>query len=370
MLKDEVERHNDSHKYRRTRRNRKRYRAPRFNNRVAHKKEGWLAPSLRNKKDQHVRLLKIYNDVLPITSVVIEVAQFDTQLLKAVQDGAPLPSGTDYQHGERYGYDTLREAVFARDGYTCIICKRNAIKDNIILRVHHVGFWKHDRTNRLSNLATVCTKCHTSQNHKPNGKLYGLKSISKTLKSAAFMNSVKYQVYEGLKAKHPNVILTFGTKTKRVRNDLNISKTHANDAYCMGEYRPKHRAHHIIYEKRRRNNRVLEKFYDSKYFDIRDNSVKSGSELSCGRTNRSENRCSSKNERIYRGVCKSKGRRQIRKTRYDWRPHDIVKYDNTRYEVSGIQNQGAYVKLIGSPKVVKTKDIVTIRHTSGWYKMK
>ena len=40
LLKDEVERHNDSRKYRRTRRNRKRYRAPRFDNRVAHKKEG------------------------------------------------------------------------------------------------------------------------------------------------------------------------------------------------------------------------------------------------------------------------------------------------------------------------------------------
>ena len=368
MLNNEVEKHNDCRKYRRARRNRLRYRKPRFDNRDIAK--GWLAPSLAHKKDLHIKIFEMYNEVCPITSVVIEVAQFDTQVLKAVQDGAPLPSGTDYQYGERYGYDTLREAVFARDGYTCIICKRSAIKDNIILRAHHLGFWKHDRTNRLSNLATVCTKCHTSKNHKPNGKLYGLKSISRTLKSAAFMNSVKYQVYEGLKEKHPNVILTFGTKTKRVRNDLNISKTHANDAYCMGEYRPKHRAHHIMYEKRRRNNRVLEKFYDSKYFDIRDNSVKSGSELSCGRTNRSESRHSFKNERIYRGVCKSKGRRQIRRTRYDLRPHDIVKYNNTRYEVSGIQNQGAYIKLIGYPKVVKTKDIVTIRHTGGWYKTK
>ena len=51
MLKDEVEKHNDCRKYRITRRNRKRYRAPRFDNRRATKKPGWIAPSLENNKN-------------------------------------------------------------------------------------------------------------------------------------------------------------------------------------------------------------------------------------------------------------------------------------------------------------------------------
>lgn len=51
----------------------------------------------------------------------------------------------------------------------------------------------------------------------------------------------------------------------------------------------------------RRNNRILSKFYDAKYIDLRDGSVKSGKQLSCNRTNRSEMRNSDKNERIYRG---------------------------------------------------------------------
>ena len=369
MLNNEVEKHNDCRKYRRARRNRLRYRKPRFDNRAIAK--GWLAPSLAHKKDLHIKIFEMYNEVCPITSVVIEVAQFDTQVLKAVQDGAPLPSGTDYQYGERYGYDTLREAVFARDGYTCIICKRNAIKDNIILRVHHVGFWKHDRTNRLSNLATVCTKCHTSKNHKPNGKLYGLKSISRTLKSAAFMNSVKYAIVSDIKESYPHldIKVTFGARTKRVRNDLNIFKTHANDAYCMGEYRPRHRTRSITYQKRRRNNRVLEKFYDSKYCDIRDNSVKSGSELSCGRTNRSESRHSCKNERIYRGVCKSKGRRAIRRRRYALRPDDVVKYNNQIFHVKGVHNEGTRVILKENNKSVAIKGASVIKHISGWCKI-
>ena len=137
----------------------------------------------------------------------------------------------------------------------------------------------------------------------------------------------------------------------------------------MGEYRPKHRAHHIIYEKRRRNNRVLEKFYDSKYFDIRDNSVKSGSELSCGRTNRSESRHSFKNERIYRGICKSKGRRAIRRRRYALRPDDVVKYDNQIFHVKGVHNAGTRVILKENNKSVAIKGASVIKHISGWCKI-
>lgn len=368
LLKDEVEKHNDCRKYRRTRRNRLRYRKPRFDNRTATKQPGWLAPSINNKMNQHLRLLEIYSSVMPITSIVIEVAQFDTQVLKAVQDGATLPSGTDYQYGERYGYDTLREAVFARDAYKCLCCNRSAIKDNVILRMHHLGYWKNDRTNRLSNLASICTNCHTSKNHQPNGKLYGLGPITKNMRSAAFMNSVKYAIVKLIKKEYPNikVSVTFGTITKRTRHDLNIEKTHANDAYCIGEYHPSHRAHMITYKKRRRNNRVLEKFYDSKFIDIRDNQTKSGAQLSCGRTNRRESRCSSKNERIYRGKRISKGRRSIRRRRYELRPGDIVLFNNNKHRVFGVQNNGAYTKLEGLTKVVRSSLLTPHRHMGGW----
>ena len=367
LLKDEVERHNDCRKYRRARRNRLRYRKPRFDNRRATKQPGWLAPSINNKMNQHLRILDIYSSVIPITSVVIEVAQFDTQILKAVQDGAPLPSGIAYQHGERYGYDTLREAVFARDGYKCICCGRNAIVDNLILRMHHLGYWKEDRTNRLNNLATVCTKCHTSKNHKPGGKLYGLGPITKKMSSAAFMNSIKYQIIEQIKKNYNlPVSVTFGALTKRTRNDKNIIKSHANDAYCMGTYHPKHRAKTITYQKRRRNNRVLERFYDSKFVDIRDGSIKSGQQLSSNRTNRREPRNSSQNERIYRCLRKSKGRRSIRRRRYELRPGDIVKYNNHKLTVSGVHNNGTRAILKENNKSVDIAKLQLIKHIGAW----
>ena len=48
LLKDEVEKHNDCLQYRKKRRNRLRYRKPRFNNRTHSKKSGWLAPSIKS----------------------------------------------------------------------------------------------------------------------------------------------------------------------------------------------------------------------------------------------------------------------------------------------------------------------------------
>ena len=66
---------------RRTRRNRLRYRPARFDNRVASKKEGWLAPSVKQKIDSHLKVIDNVYQILPISKTIIEVASFDTQLL-------------------------------------------------------------------------------------------------------------------------------------------------------------------------------------------------------------------------------------------------------------------------------------------------
>ena len=95
LLKDEPERHNDCRKYRSSRRNRKtRYRKARWNNRKDNLicKDGF-APSIRNKRDIHMNLYKMYYEVCPITSAVFEMGQFDTQILKAVEEGILLDNG-------------------------------------------------------------------------------------------------------------------------------------------------------------------------------------------------------------------------------------------------------------------------------------
>ena len=137
----------------------------------------------------------------------------------------------------------------------------------------------------------------------------------------------------------------------------------------MGEYQPKHRGKTQCYQKRRRNNRVLEKFYDAKFIDIRDGEIKSGAQLSCGRTNRKEPRNGPKNERIYRGKKKTKGRRSIRTQRYPIRPGTVFIHNGKKYISKGVQHYGEYVTAHGLEKAVKVADITVLKHPNGWLKV-
>ena len=372
LLTDEPERHNDRRKYRSSRRNRKtRYRKPRWNNRRGMITKDGFAPSIRNKRDRHVDIFSMYAAVIPITSVYIEMGQFDTQVLKAIAEGKPLPKGKDYQHGDQYGSITLREAVFTRDGYKCIICGRTPFKDKAILHEHHIGFWKNDRTNRPGNLGTVCEKCHTAKNHKPGGKLYGLEPKLPPLKEATFMTMVRYDMFKRIIDACPDIDIhmTYGAATKISRKALGIKKSHANDAYAMGSYHPRHRSDTVYYKKRRRNNRVLSKFYDARYVDTRDGSIKKGAQLSCGRTKRNIPRNTELNERIYHGQKISKGRINVRKVRYPIQPGDIVLYEGKKYTAKGCQHYGQYA-VLDDGRSIKTTKLIPLTKGGAWVTVK
>lgn len=59
---------------RRTRRSRLRYRKPRFNNRIKSKKQGWIAPSNRQRIDSHIKIISDVYKILPVSKLIIEVA--------------------------------------------------------------------------------------------------------------------------------------------------------------------------------------------------------------------------------------------------------------------------------------------------------
>ncbi len=342
LLPDEKIHHQDQLIYRRSRRSRLRYRRAKFktrkdSDRLTNKKEGWLAPSLKNKADRHVDLIKTFCEICPVSKVTLEMGQFDTNALQCYEAGMPLPEGKDYQKGMRYGYDTLRDAVLQRDNYTCQLCGRG-IKNNVILCIHHIGFYNRDRSNRATNLITLCTHCHTGKNHQKGGKLWNWKPRAKPINSAAFMNTVRYYIYNRLKTDCPDLELhmTYGTVTKRKRIDRCILKTHANDAYCIGTFIPLHRSQTRYFEKRRRNDRKLViRFTDAKYIDTRDGKKKPGAVLSCGRTKRSEPRNGKNNLRKFRGRKVSKGTVGRRYRKFEAGPGDLYEYQGVVYEVKG-----------------------------------
>ena len=145
---------------RRTRRNRLRYRKPRFNNRVKSKHKGWLAPSIEHKIQSHFTAIENVMELLPIKRIVVETASFDIQKIKN-----PCIEGIGYQKGDQLDFWNVREYVFFRDGHVCQHCKGQS-KDKI-LNVHHIESRKTGGDSP-GNLITLCETCH---NKYHNGKI-------------------------------------------------------------------------------------------------------------------------------------------------------------------------------------------------------
>ncbi len=227
---------------RRSRRNRKtRYRAARFDNRRS--KNGWLAPSVQNKVDSHLTLVRKVHEILPITKIIVEVAAFDMQKLKADTAGLAKPEGTDYQHGAQMGFWNVREYVLFRDGHKCQCCKGKS-KDPV-LNVHHIESRKVGG-NAPNNLITLCETCHKGYH---SGAVKLPKSIRRgmSFRDATFMGIMRWAFYNTLKEQYPDVSLTYGyiTKNVRIENGLSVKEAehdsgkktyllnHVIDARCI-----------------------------------------------------------------------------------------------------------------------------------------
>lgn len=235
---------------RRTRRNRKtRYRKARFNNRK--REEGWLAPSVRQKIETHLQVVKDVYKILPIFKITVETASFDIQKIKN-----PDIQGEEYQQGDQLNFWNTREYVLWRDNHTCQCCKGRS--GDKILNVHHIESRKvgGDAPN---NLITLCETCHTGY-HKGSVMLPKNIQRGESFKDAAFMGIMRWTFYGELKKSYSNVHMTFGyiTKNSRIKNGL--PKDHFIDARCISG-NPLAKTSGIVYyqKKVRRHNRKIYK---------------------------------------------------------------------------------------------------------------
>ena len=208
---------------RRARRNRKtRYRKSRFLNRK--KKEGWFAPSVKQKIDSHLTIVRKAHEILPISKIIVETASFDIQKIKNSEI-----KGEEYQQGDKLGFWNVREYVLWRDGHKCQCCKGKS-KDNI-LNVHHIESRKvgGDAPN---NLITLCETCHKKY-HK--GDIELPKTIKRGMKfnDAIFMGIMRWVFYNRLKDIYSDVHMTYGYITKNIRITNGLTKTHYIDARCI-----------------------------------------------------------------------------------------------------------------------------------------
>ena len=239
---------------RRSRRNRKtRYRKARFDNRRRH--DGWLAPSVNEKVNSHLTVVRKVMAILPISKVTVEVASFDIQKIKD-----PTVEGTDYQQGEQLNFWNVREYVLFRDNHICQCCKGKH-KDKV-LNVHHIESRKTGG-DAPNNLITLCETCHTGY-HKGTVKLP--KSIKRGMRfhDAAFMGIMRWTFYnklkEELQPRGIEVKLTYGYITKNTRIENNLPKKHYIDARCIsGNPKAKPQGEVFYQRKVRCHNRQIHK---------------------------------------------------------------------------------------------------------------
>ena len=208
-------------KYRRNRRNRIRYRKARFDNRKNSIKKDRFSPTMVSKINSHIKEIEFIKSILPIKTLVLETATFDTHLMKNPNLAKIKHWG--YQKGPNYGFENTKAMVLNRDNYTCQCCKGKH-KDSK-LEVHHIIFRSQGGSDEESNLITLCHTCHQNLHKgiiKP--KFEGKKKS--TLKYATQMNSIRVQLLKH----YPEAIETFGMITKANRQSLNIEKDHHLDA--------------------------------------------------------------------------------------------------------------------------------------------
>ncbi len=297
-------------KYRRNRRSRLWYRKPRFDNRKKSKSRGWLAPSIKHKLDSHIRLVEKINQLLPITSTIIEVASFDIQKMQN-----PNITGVEYQQGTLFGY-TIRNYLLEKWGHRCVYCR----KKNIPLEIYHIIPKSRGGTDRIDNLTIACKKCNLKKGNKLASKcsaklqqiILGIqRQAKKTFKGATFMTTVRWKMVEQLDCQH-----TYGDVTKYNRRRLGLSKSHVNDAFIIAGGLSQEFSRPFEVKLIRRNNRSLQK--NRKGF-----------------------------------------KRSIRKHRYPYQPNDLVRYDNQVYRVNGTHCKGARVMLFIPKHEKRTKSVST-----------
>ncbi len=205
--------------FRRSRRGRKtRYRKPRFLNR---KRKDELAPSMRAKVEQTLKIINLVGSILPISHWTFEIGNFDPHKLVK-----PDVEGEGYQQGPQSGFWNVREYVLWRDKHLCQACKGKS-KD-LVLNVHHIRPRSKGGSDRPANLTTLCITCHEA--HHQGLKLLKLKAPT-GVRDASQFNTIKAYVMR--QTTHLERSATFGYLTKLKRTAQDLPKSHLNDAFVI-----------------------------------------------------------------------------------------------------------------------------------------
>ena len=207
-----------------------RYRTPRFLNRT--RPTGWLAPSLQHRVDTTLAWVKRLQRWAPVTTISSELVRFNMQALDN-----PNIEGAQYSQGTLAGYE-VREYLLERWGRQCAYCDATGVP----LQVEHIHTNARAGSNRISNLTLACKGCNERKDTLPlevfvtdKSRLARIQAqLRRPLKAAAAVNSTRKALVRALQATGLPVETASGGRTKYNRTRLDLPKTHALDAACVG----------------------------------------------------------------------------------------------------------------------------------------
>jgi hypothetical protein len=237
----------------------------------------------------------------------------------------PEIKGIEYQQGTLQGYE-IREYLLEKFYRKCAYCGKTGIP----LQIEHVISRAKGGSNRVSNLTIACEKCNQKKGSM-SAKEFGFpkiqKQCKKTLTATAFMNIVRWKLVKKLKKKFKKIVIryTYGYKTKKWRIDLELKKSHINDAFSIAKGTNQKRCKPFEVKQNRRNNRAIQ---------LNRNGFKPS----------------------------------IRKTRYKFQPNDIIRFGNLECVSKGCQNYGKYIKLIDKEEnkiITNIKNVELITYGKG-----
>ena len=209
-----------------------RYREPRFDNRT--RKDGWLPPSLQHRVDTTLSWVNRIQSWAPLTGLDVERVKFDMQKMQN-----PEISGVEYQQGELEGYE-VREYLLEKWGRKSMYCQA----DGVPLQIEHIDPRSNGGSNRVINLGLACGPCNTRKGSQPIDTflkkkpdlLKKIKSYAReSLRDAAAVNATRNALLVKLLETGLAVETGTGAQTKFNRMRLEMPKSHALDAACVGD---------------------------------------------------------------------------------------------------------------------------------------
>ena len=207
--------------------------------RVGHQKRadnGWVAPSLMSRVFNLETWTRRLCNVYPIKRLAIETVKFDMQLMEN-----PDIHGIHYQQGTLHGRE-IREYLLELTRRKCAYCAKNDVR----LEVEHIVPKAKGGSSRPDNLTMACRSCNRKKGNLVGDALEAelgeefakkvkaaARKSKKGLSDAAAVNTIRWKLFETLKATGLPVITGTGGKTAHHRNLAGLPKTHYYDAAAV-----------------------------------------------------------------------------------------------------------------------------------------